>query len=283
MEKLAATEVLSAPPVAIEFPDAAVFGGQIFSNGRRYLMSETSPYRAGLGPVRDFGEIVLGQSYTGCTVFGHWLMDDCAARELSEIQGQSVAITRPAWGDRARYEQLFAQTWEEVPAFTARRLTLLKELGFSKDKAERHRRLRARLRQPLKPGPGGIVYLARGRSGNARNMLNENELTARLEAAGVAIIECETDSEALIRRCLDAQVILGVEGSQLCHAIYMLAEGGAVMAIQPPDRFCNAHHDWSRHLGMRYGTVIGNHTEGGWVADADEVLEMVDALVKATA
>ena len=54
------------------------------------------------------------------------------------------------------------------------------------------------------------------------------------------------------------------------------------MAIQPPYRFCTAHHDWSRKLGMLFGTVVGRHVEGGWTADPDEVLAMVDALLEAT-
>jgi hypothetical protein len=280
LEKLTATEAMSGPPVAIEFSEAAVFGGQIFSGGRRYQISLSPPYRAALGPVRDLGEVVLAQSRAGSTVFGHWLMDDCAARELPEAQGHTVAITRPPWTDSPRYEELFGQVWEEIPAFTARRLTLLIDLGFSRNKAERHQRLRDHVRRALGPGPGGVVYLARGPSGHRRDMANETELRARLEAAGVTVIECESDSEALIRRCLDANLILGVEGSQLCHAIYLLAERGAILTIQPPDRFCNAHHDWSRHLGIRYGTVIGKHVEDGWIADPDEVLAMIDALLE---
>lgn len=283
MERLTAHEMPSSPPFATEFKNAAVFGGQIFSDGRRYMMSTTSPYRAALGPVRDFAEVTLAQSHKGSTVFGHWLMDDCAMRELPEAEGQNIAITRPAWNDCARYEELFDQSWEHVPAFTARRLTVLDELGFSADKAARHRRLRKRIRQRLKPGPGGVVYLARGPSGLKRDMVNEGELLARLEAAGVAVVTCETGSDALMRRCLDARIILGIEGNQLCHAIYMLGEGGAVMAIQPPDRFCNAHHDWSRYLGMWYGTVVGTPVGGGWSADPDEVLAMIETLKEVTA
>ena len=278
IDKLTATEALSAPPVALEFLNAAVFGGQIFCNGQRFLVSRLPPYRAALGPVRQFDELTLAQSHTGSTVFGHWLMDDCATREIQQVQGQSVAITRPGWVDCAAYERLFQHNWEEVPAFTARRLTLLTELGFSRDKAARHRRLRQRIRQTLPPGPGDIVYLARGPSGHVRGMANEPEVLSRMEAAGVTIVQCEGGDDSMLRRCLDARLIIGVEGSQLCHGIYLLAEAGGVLAIQPPDRFCNAHHDWSRHLGMAYGTVIGHPAEGGWTADPDEIVSMIDTL-----
>jgi hypothetical protein len=280
---LTQTERRSSPPRAVEFRNAAVFGGQIFAGGRRHMLSRTPPHHAALGPVRECDEVVLAQSYQGCTVFGHWLMDDCAMRELPIAEGHDLAISRPAWPDCARYEGLFGQTWDAVPAFTARRLTVLREIGFSADKAERQRRLRARVRRELKPGPGGILYLARGPSGVRRTMLNEAELCRRLEAAGIEIVQCESGIDTMMARCLDARLILGIEGSQLCHAIYMLAEGGAVMAIQPPDRFCTAHHEWSRQLGMLFGTVVGRQAEGGWTADPDEVLAMVDALLEAAA
>ena len=284
LKKMTATTAISRPPKTISFENAHVFGGQIFANGKRYLVSDTSPYGAMTGPVRQFDEITLAQSHTGSTVFGHWLTDDCALREFPGMEQQSIAIPRPAWADRIPYERLFQQSWDEIPAFAAKRLNLLEELGFSQDKAARHTRLRKRLRlHAHKPSnPGGVFYLIRGSTGNIRHMANETELIARLETAGVSAIQCESGIETMLKRCLDARLIIGIEGSQLAHAIYMLGAGGAVMAIQPPDRFCSAHHDWSRFLGMRYGTVVGHQVDDNWIAQPDEVIQMINILMQAT-
>ncbi|MFC3166518.1 hypothetical protein [Paracoccus fontiphilus] len=84
------------------------------------------------------------------------------------------------------------------------------------------------------------------------------------------------------RQILDASVIISVEGSQACHAIYALREGGALLVLQPPDQLYSAAQEWMRTLDMNCGMVIGTAAEGGFTINPDEVLQMVDRLLART-
>lgn len=283
-EKLAATEVLSSPPTATTFQNVACFGGRLYERGARYFGSAEKPLGPLLGAAPRYDQIAISNSAIGLRFFGHWLRDDCAARELPHDFGEGLSMQRPIWPDCRFYETIFGQTWADAPAFTARRLTVIQDIGFSPDKADRLRRLRARLRgvHPAGPGRDSVVYIKRGASGKARTMSNQDELVQALDTAGVRIVEAEGDTETLVSAILDARLIISIEGSQLAHGVYSLAEAGGILAIQPPDRFYNPHHEWARLLGMRYGIVIGTSTETGYTVAPDEVLRMIDQLLAVT-
>ena len=121
------------------------------------------------------------------------------------------------------------------------------DIGFGPGKARRLVQLRARLRQVchVQQKSGGTVYIRRGRSGQERGFLNEDEVIRALEQKGVTIVEAETDTQSMIEKLMEARILIGVEGSQLAHGVYTLADGGAILALQPPDRFYNPHREWT--------------------------------------
>jgi capsular polysaccharide biosynthesis protein len=157
------------------------------------------------------------------------------------------------------------------------RLRIVRELGFNLDKALRLQKMRGRLRERYGSKPG-VVYIARGPSGKQRSPLNEAELIDFLEARGVRIIHPEIGGDFMIGQTMDADVVITVEGSQACHAIYALRQGGSLLILQPPDRFYNPHVEWTRLLGMRYGIVIGIPQADTFRIEADEVWSMLELL-----
>lgn len=283
-DKLDARKVRSTPPELTVFRDVIYCGGRLFGRDTNHFLAAGVPMPEAFMPRREYDHVAVTNSTLGLRYFGHWLRDDCAARELPLPEtGTLKSLVRPDWPDCSFYESAFEQSWPEEKTFFAHRLSILTDIGFSLDKKRRLQILRQRLRRntPAGQNAGGITYVRRGRKGMPRTMGNEEELMTRLSADGVKIVEAETSGETVARAMLDAQIIIGIEGSQLSHATYNLQDNGALLVIQPPDRFYNPHHEWARLLGMRYGTVVGHARPTGYVVDIDEVLDMIDRLKRA--
>ncbi|MDO5613177.1 MAG: glycosyltransferase family 61 protein [Paracoccus sp. (in: a-proteobacteria)] len=282
--KLTATAFLEVPADVFELGPATVAGGMVFSQHGHYAIS---PQRPGFSQIRNAepidSPVVLANSAQGLKFFGHWVADDTTVFEHYRDHPGLLSLPRPVWKDAAAYEQLFDHDWHEVAAFSTPSLTLVRELGFNLSKAERFTRLRDRMRGKIAPvQPGRIVFIRRGGSGANRDIVNWPELEPVLEQAGITILTPEDDTGEFIRQLLDASLIISVEGSQMCHAQYGIRPGGAVLVLQPPDRFYNPHHEWTRLMDIAYGFVVGRTAEGGFTIDADELLSMADRLLTMT-
>jgi hypothetical protein len=280
IEKLDATSFMESPLARYELGESLVVGGQIFSRNARYLMSVQSPLRALGSNVVEFKSASLANTMQGLHYFGHWLGDDCALYEALRGAPNILSMRRPNWPDRHFYESAFGQTWNELDFFKVSELTIYRELGFNRDKADRLRLLRQKLRAsgPRRTG-GQVAYISRGRLGENRNMSNLDAVVEAFSKAGIRIVEPGVDSITMIGELLDAAAIVAIEGSHACHAIYSLADKGAVLILQPPERFYNPHHEWARLLGMRYGFVVGEKDEVSFKIHPDEALRMVDRLL----
>lgn len=284
--RLVRTELPEQPIQIRSLGPATVIAGQIFTKtDRHFMFSERLSLRA----IRDIETcdtpVTLLNSEQGIRYFGHWLRDDCAAYEALTSRGERLlSMPRPVWPDARVYEDLFGQRWDECKAFHTPELTVVRDMGFSRDKRDRLRALRARLRDRRQGHtPGSVVYVSRGASGEARHVTNEAALVSVLEKQGVTIVHPEAGDTSIIDAILDASVIVTVEGSQAAHAVYGLADRGGLLILQPPARFYNAHLDWTQLLDMEYGIVIGTAREQGFHIEPDEVLRMIERLKDACA
>ena len=66
--------------------------------------------------------------------------------------------------------------------------------------------------------------------------------------------------EDIIRSLWNARIIISVEGSAINHALYPMALNGAVLVLQPPYRFVNAHKGISNAIGRKYGFYVCQST-----------------------
>ncbi|MBC9247873.1 glycosyltransferase family 61 protein [Paracoccus sp. 11-3] len=281
---LTADHYTETPLATYDLRDATVIGGIIFNRDAPVLHS--SFVQAGLSDILRSAPVledtVLINSMAGLRYFGHWLGDDTSAFEAFRGQSNVISLPLPAWDNTPVYASLFNHDWSQQMVVRSRKLTLVRDLGFSRAKADRYRTLRDRLRQNFGTVPDNrtkIVFLRRGPTGDRREIANSAELENRLAAAGVSIVTAEGDTRQLISQMLDAAVIITVEGSQSRHATYNLRDGGGMLTLLPPDRFYVAAHEWLRCLDMHSGMVIGSMAESGFTIDPDEVLAMVDQLL----
>lgn len=281
---LAADHYVESPLETHEVQDATMVGGIIFNRNAPILHSAfvQGGFSDTLASAPVLDDVVLINSMPGLRYFGHWLSDDTSAFEAFRDQPNVISLPLPTWDNAPVYASLFDHAWSQQMVARSRKLTLIRDLGFSRQKADRYRALRDRLRQNFGPVPDNrskVVFLRRGPSGDPRQIANSAQLENRLAAAGVSIVTAEGDTRQLISEMLDAAVIITIEGSQDRHAIYNLRDGGGMLTLLPPDRFYVATHEWVRCLDMHSGMVVGSVAEGGFMIDPDEVLAMVDQLM----
>lgn len=285
VRSLTAETYLEAPLQYRDLGRVVVIGGVAMAPEAMYWLKPHRPRLSALlsnPPERK--RAIIPHSGPGLHFFGHWLGDDCAAYEAVRDDPDLVTLRRPHWQDAATYETMFDQGWADHPVLRCEQLIMATDMGFSRHKADRYRVLRRRLRTRLTDpaGAGRIVYIRRGPSASQRNIVNAAELETRLEAAGVDIVTPEAGNSDFLSRIVDASVIISVEGSQACHAIYALREAGALLVIEPPDRFYPAAHEWMRIIDMPCGLVIGEQAQEGFRVSPDEVLAMTDRLLHQT-
>lgn len=280
VEKLSTTRWTSRPAAICELRDVLVLGGHVFHGEGRNLLKDSGVLKALFGTLRHIDHVAVPNSFLGLHYFGHWLRDDCSGYELARSFGPVASISGLSYRDLPAYARWFEQNWDEWGGFFAKSATFFSDIGFGSSKANRLRRLRARVRERIKPEGGAKVVLIRRELGDAlREPRNEAELLTRLQQAGVRVVDGERAIEEVLPEIIDADVIIGMEGSQLAHAVMLLREGGAVIALQTPLRFYNPHHEWCRLLGMRYGTVIGSAVTDGFEIDGEEVIRMIDRVI----
>lgn len=272
-------------PVYHDFGPGYVLGGEIYAGGERiWIPTNQTPMLSASVEVMD-EPIVITNSSAGMRYFGHWVLDDCSAFAAArdEGRGRLVSMVRRNWPDIPLFEEaFFNERWVEKKAVWSPRVQVTTDMGFSPAKRDRLESFRNGLRTRITAtDPGKIVYLRRGPSAVSRDVTNEDELISALEAKGIPIVRAEIDTPEMLAQLMDSKVVITVEGSQTTHATWTVAKSGALLVLQPPDRFYNPHLEWTRLFDIPYGVVIGEPREGGFHIYPDEVFSMIDRLLKA--
>lgn len=279
-QALEATQIQDRDTVLLTARSVLLLGGWLFRGYEAEYLSQSSAYRALLNRIEELGTAALASSLQGTKFFGHWLRDDCSSHLLASEFGPTRTLPTPDWRDKDFYTSAFGLVERPLQAAWIDRLHMISDLGFNIHKRNRINELRSRLdKQAPVPDASDIVYLKRGPTGAKREMTNEGRLITELRRAGVKIASPEGNTEALVQTCRRARILISIEGSQLAHGVYSLPEGGALLVLQPPDRFYNPHLEWCRLINRSYGLVIGHLTPGGFRIEPDEVLRMIDQLL----
>jgi capsular polysaccharide biosynthesis protein len=126
------------------------------------------------------------------------------------------------------------------------------------------------------PASAGVMLL-RGGSGRRRILVNEGELAQALLVRGFTIVDPMTTTvEGIAAACANAEVVVGVEGSQMVHGLLALAPGASFITIQPPFKFDNTCKPYCDALGIKYAFTVGLDAEGGFSVELDRVLAIID-------
>ena len=246
IERARGGPVVHFATTAYELRDATLAAGHLFTRKVYCRLSDAPAPLWSKAGLREHSDGVLASSHYGVKYFGHWMNDDLpkllAARQL----GHPVStLLRPTPAQEG-YLRLLGLDAEAVADAHFERLVVIDDVGQNADKRRRIAELRGLAEAHASPRRGAGVMLLRGKSGLSRALANESEVAAIARARGFEVIDpAVTEAGELLRLCIGARVVLGVEGSQLVNGLMWMAASGCAVVIQPLRRCaarpCNKH------------------------------------------
>ena len=267
------------PVLRLELTNASVTSKYVYSGQMRNPFNHKIEDRLPASMTR-VDQAVLKSSTMGCGYFGHWLRDDCATHLMADTDHDTqLVMGTPHWSDKADYAARFDQDWSPTAPHFCKEMSMYFDIGQNPHKAERFRTLRSRIRAKTSVTGADIVYLKRGpQSSPDRELTNEDAVIDMLEGMGAKVFEAESGIDTLEQVALDARIMIGVEGSQLSHALYMLRDAGGLLVLQPPYRFFTSHLDWARAMEMPFAFMVGDPDGAGFAMDLDDLQRTIELL-----
>jgi len=243
--------------------------------------------RVTTGPLPMWGRYVeteldpalLTATFNGSRYFGHWMTDELTLMLAAPRIGQPVAPPRPMSSHQRPYLELFHLVRAVRSDVRFRQLIIMDDKGQNAYKRERYQELRERARRGRHGVPCEGVMLLRKQTGESRVLVNEEELAEQLVQRGFrTMCPAEHTVEELVNACMGAKIVLGVEGSQMFHALFPMHDAGTLVVLQPPNRFNNILKTYCDCLGFRYAFTVGHPREQGFFVELAQVMRLLDRL-----
>ncbi len=271
--------------IAYQLRDVEIRQGYVYQQALRLQFTRHREAWLYRGEVAQLTEAALACSLFGYKYFGHLLLDDLPLALAAAQIAPDIALDRSTSQQIGEYQTLTRVQPQLVIAAACSRLILIDDIGQNRFKRDRLRTLRSRLALSHSSSPPRGVMLLRGQTGTRRTLINEAEVVHWLQTQGFLCVAPEALSVSdLLHQIGGAQIIIGVEGSQLAHGVYSLAAGGVMCTLQPPDRFNHVFKDYLDCLDqdLRYAFVVGRPAGNGFtidLADLAQTLEQIDPVV----
>jgi hypothetical protein len=269
------------PVRAFSVNNVALVGASLYVREHRTPLAPDAGFRVrDLVTVDHVSSGSLGCTYFGNMFFGHFWTDDVPLMQLGQELAPPIRTARPLTGHQSELLQLLDLKPRLSSSLSLDELIVMEDPAQGRSKERRYRSIRERFTAAFRrPDPPRGVFVFRGTSGVARPLLNEEAIAEALRPHGIVPVHPERMTLAEISRAVwGAQLIVGLEGSQLLHGIYNAAEGAAFLALMPPMRFGNVIKNYTDCLGMQYGFVLGEAADGGFRVDISEVLRVIDMM-----
>ena len=268
--------------MAYELRDAVLVEGNLHSYKASLPIAGGKSMLRAKAAERHYEHAALASSEYGVRFFGHWMLDDLprllAARDIAT----PVSVAPRPTATQAGYTNLLGLGSDRVLNASFDRIVVIDDVGQNAYKRERYARLRSLGvgRQPEERHPG--VMLMRGATGARRMLVNEEEVAELARARGMQVMDPATrPAQEVVQACRDASIVLGVEGSQLSNGLLWMSRVGAVVVIQPPQRFVMVLKDTCDCIGLRYAFVVGDPVDATDfrvdVGDVERILDRVQS------
>ncbi|MDB9529192.1 glycosyltransferase family 61 protein [Oscillatoria sp. CS-180] len=267
------------PTMAYRLRNVCLANGFLYKGAMKATLS---PEKEKLIISADYEEIdqaFLTSTYCSNLYFGHFVYDELPATMLAESLGTPIMTKRQPYFHEPEYRDLFDLQARSVERAKIKEVVMTDDFPWNDFKVERIRKMRAKLREQLGAANPPGIYYRRGRSGASRFMVNEAEIEACLAKRGFAIADPQTQSATeMFKQGIGAEIVVGIEGSQMAPSLFSVKDGGAFLALQPPNRFNNHAKDRTDAMGLTYGFVIGLLEEEGFRIDVGELERTLDLL-----
>lgn len=266
-----------------ELRDAAVIHGRVYSRNARINLRDTKRrfghFIPRLLPLEPSG--FVGSTVHSWNFFGHWLTDQLATEWLGASLGAEVFASDRRFVHLEGYRSLMNWYPTNLGDRQFRKLTLARDVGQNPSRVARQRAMRNLLRSMWPESYGNkLVYISRGQTGSNRALVNEAEIEAFVHSCGGTVLYPESLSvKALASALGNAEVVAGVEGSALTHALLLAPSDCTLLTIQPPRRFHNILKVYTDGIGQRYSfAVADDHAEGFSLpcARLEQTLELIE-------
>lgn len=262
--------------------DLDVVDGYVYGHRWKSRLLPVGPPIWASAPQAHIPLGTLACSWSGNVYFGHWVTDDLTLYLAATELGNPFTLERTPYLHEPQYRELLQISNPALRRAHLDEMIVLEDVGQNDYKRWRYELLRSRLRARVRKLGGDYVFIRRGTSGEPRTIVNSSAVESLLASQGFAVI----DPEALMpidiaAQLLDARVVIGVEGSQLAHALLSMAQGGILCCIQPPWRFNNIHRGQAECLNLRYAVIVGRPCEGGFRVEIDGLKRLLDKIDEA--
>lgn len=267
------------PTVAYQLRDAVLSKGHVIhSQLVRPVTTEPSPLW-GRYLETEPEPALLTATFNGSRYFGHWMMDELTRILAAPNIGLPVAPPRLLSSHQRDYLKLLDLVQHERSDVLFRQLIIVDDRTQNAHRRERYGALRERAMRGRRVVTCEGVMLLRRQSGVARILGNEEELAQQLAQRGFRTM-CPTEHtvEEILDACMGAKVVVGVEGSQMIHALFVMQVGGTLVALQPPNRFNNILKTYCDGLGLRYAFAVGHPRENGFFVGPAKLMHLLDRL-----
>jgi hypothetical protein len=251
--------VTHSPTRALLVENVWLIDGSLYKARCREILADRPGRLPGFRVDREMESGALCCTYVGNRYFGNWLMDDCPLYMLAADAGLPVTLDRPVSAHMAQYETLLAMAPERIGNSFFRKLLVFDDVGQNRSKRNRFLSMGTLASAGIvhKPRPG--VFILRGRHGERRWLVNELEVAEHVRRQhGFNIVDPMTcDVRQVLAACAGAQVVMGVEGSQLVHGLLLLPPGGTLLVLQPPSRFVPLYKHVTDRNDQKFAFVVG--------------------------
>jgi capsular polysaccharide biosynthesis protein len=258
--------------------DAYIAGDEVHSRNSFDRHGRTVP-PATSANVRIVDEGLLCEA-GGATFFGHWLCDNLCTELLATEIGMTPLSLTPRWMHETGYRKITGLDATNAPVMAIKDLWLVDDRGYNRGRIARYRHLRNLVRNGMSDAGLGMVYIARGLTGTARNLVNDQEVRRALTIKGFAILEPERSSpQEIVDALSHASLIVSIEGSAICHALLALPPKAGMIIIQPPDHFNIFNKIIGDFSQLRTGFVVAEPDDDGFRLDISRLLRTIDLVV----
>jgi len=275
-ERIFGGETAHAPTIAYQLKDIKASNGNLYKGNMKYgLRSDRDKFFVD-SPFEEIPSGCLACSAMGSKYFGHWMRDDIPKYLASKEIALPLSYMGQMTDHQKDYSSLFGITPENYLSGHITELTILEDYGQNSSKRDRYELLRSKIKNKFQSSPKSGVMILRGSSGEKRGLINEAEVIDFLKRNNFDIVDPERHSvEEIISKCR-VDILIGVEGSQLAHFNYAGNDNGAIITLQPPNRFNNVYKDYADCVEMTYGFVVGNiGKSGGFTIDISRLEKII--------
>ncbi len=271
--------VQNRPTIAYELRNAVLSGGHLFTWRACHRISMKSAPAWVRTPERRFEEAALASTHYGQKYFGHWLSDDLPLKLAAESLAPAVSVLEAPTPHQRQYLDILGLAPLVVGDAFFSRIIVLDDVGQNVFKRQRYDVLRERMRSRVTSPGNRKVMILRGKSGQRRLLLNEPQVAIALASRGFTALDpTALTATEIAQACLDAECVVGVEGSQLKHGLSFMSRQGTLVVLQPPNRFCLVQKGRCDCEGIRYALQVGHEVGADFTIDIDALHRLLDRL-----